>query len=304
MERTIGVGLLGMGVVGEGVARVLSTKKDLIRRQIGVSVDLRGVLVRDRNKPRSYEISKDLFVDSIEDLIDDTEVDIVIEVIGGEYPALDYILASVKKGKNVVTANKEVMAKHGPDIFQVARENNVRVLFEASVAGGTPIVSPLMRDLVANDIKSIKAIINGTTNYILTKMAQEKSEFADTLREAQSLGYAEPDPTNDVDGVDAVYKLAILSTLAFRGRIRDTDIYCEGLSRLEPQDFQYAEELGYAIKLLAIATLNGRKVQARVHPALIRKDQMLAKVDGVLNAVEVEADIAESILFHLSLIHI
>jgi homoserine dehydrogenase len=298
MERTIGVGLLGMGVVGEGVARVLSTKKDLIRRQIGVSVDLRGVLVRDRNKPRSYEISKDLFVDSIEDLIDNTEVDIVIEVIGGEYPALDYILASVKKGKNVVTANKEVMAKHGPDIFQVARENNVRVLFEASVAGGTPIVSPLMRDLVANDIKSIKAIINGTTNYILTKMAQEKSEFADTLREAQSLGYAEPDPTNDVDGVDAVYKLAILSTLAFRGRIRDTDIYCEGLSRLEPQDFQYAEELGYAIKLLAIATLNGRKVQARVHPALIRKDQMLAKVDGVLNAVEVEADIAESILFH------
>lgn len=287
-----------MGVVGEGVARVLSTKKDLIRRQIGVSVDLRGVLVRDRNKPRSYEISKDLFVDSIEDLIDNTEVDIVIEVIGGEYPALDYILASVKKGKNVVTANKEVMAKHGPDIFQVARENNVRVLFEASVAGGTPIVSPLMRDLVANDIKSIKAIINGTTNYILTKMAQEKSEFADTLREAQSLGYAEPDPTNDVDGVDAVYKLAILSTLAFRGRIRDTDIYCEGLSRLEPQDFQYAEELGYAIKLLAIATLNGRKVQARVHPALIRKDQMLAKVDGVLNAVEVEADIAESILFH------
>ncbi len=298
MERTIGVGLLGMGVVGEGVARVLSTKKDLIRRQIGVSVDLRGVLVRDRNKPRSYEISKDLFVDSIEDLIDNTEVDIVIEVIGGEYPALDYILASVRKGKNVVTANKEVMAKHGPDIFQVARENNVRVLFEASVAGGTPIVSPLMRDLVANDIKSIKAIINGTTNYILTKMAQEKSEFADTLREAQSLGYAEPDPTNDVDGVDAVYKLAILSTLAFRGRIRDTDIYCEGLSRLEPQDFQYAEELGYAIKLLAIATLNGRKVQARVHPALIRKDQMLAKVDGVLNAVEVEADIAESILFH------
>jgi len=298
MERTIGVGVLGMGVVGEGVARVLATKKDLIRRQVGASVDLRGVLVKDQNKPRSYELSKDLFVNSIEDLIQNPEVDIVVEVIGGEYPALDYIIASLKKGKNVVTANKEVVAKHGPDIFQVARENNVRVLFEASVAGGTPIVSPIVRDLVANDIKSIKAIINGTTNYILTKMAQEKSDFVNTLKDAQSLGYAESDPTNDVEGIDAVYKLAILSTLAFRARIRDTDIYREGLSRLEPQDFQYADELGYTVKLLAIATLHGCEVQARVHPALIRKEQMLAKVDGVLNAVEVETDIADSIMFH------
>jgi homoserine dehydrogenase len=211
---------------------------------------------------------------------------------------LELILAAVKNGKHVVTANKEVISKHGSDIFSLARENNVRVLFEASVGGGIPIISPLMRDLVANDIKSIKAIINGTTNYILTRMANEQADYQQVLQEAQKLGYAESDPTSDVEGIDAAYKLSILSTLAFRASVKDTDIYTEGITNLTDKDFLYAKELGYSIKLLAIATRTDSSVLGRVHPALIPEDQMLAKVDHALNAVEVETDLADKILFH------
>jgi homoserine dehydrogenase len=218
--------------------------------------------------------------------------------MGGEHPALELILAAVKNGKHVVTANKEVISKHGSEIFSLARENNVRVLFEASVGGGIPIISPLMRDLVANDIKSIKAIINGTTNYILTRMANEQADYQQVLQEAQELGYAESDPTSDVEGIDAAYKLSILSTLAFRASVKDTDIFTEGITSLTDKDFSYAKELGYSIKLLAIATRTDSSVLGRVHPALIPKEQMLAKVDDALNAVEVETDLLDKVLFH------
>ena len=270
----------------------------MLQELAGCSISLRKALVRDLAKDRSFELPRRLLTGSVADILDDPEVDIVVEVMGGHDPALDCILKAVSLGKHVVTANKEVMAQHGPDILTMARKKGVQVLFEASVAGGTPIIAPLLRDLVANEIVGVRAIINGTTNYILTRMAQEGVDFADALSEAQELGYAESDPTNDVEGVDAAYKLAILSTLGFRARVKDTDVFREGITRLTARDFQYARELGYTIKLLAIADKEGGAVQARVHPALVPSDVMIAKVDGVLNAIEVDTDLAGRVLFH------
>ena len=298
-DRTaVGVGLLGLGVVGEGVAQSLVRKGKQIAGLVGCPIVLKGVLVRDLDKPRSYKPPDGLLTTNVEDILNNPDVDIVVEVMGGQVPALDHILKSISLSKHVVTANKEVMSQHGPDILARAREKDVQVLFEASVAGGTPIIAPLLRDLVANEIITIHAIINGTTNYILTRMAGEGVDFDVALKEAQRLGYAEADPSNDVEGIDAAYKLAILSTLAFRARVRDTDVHCEGITRLTARDFLYSEELGYAIKLLAIASVHDGAVQVRVHPALVPHEMMLAKVDGVLNAVEIETDLAGRVLFH------
>ena len=297
-SKNVSVGLLGMGVVGSGVARVLFEKGDQLAAMAGRPIALKSVLVREPGKARGYELPDGILTTSVAGILDDPEIDIVVEVMGSHDPALDYILKSISAGKHVVTANKEVMADQGPDILTLAREKGVRVLFEASVAGGTPIIAPLLRDLVANDVIAVHGIINGTTNYILTKMAQEGIGFDVALSEAQELGYAEADPTSDVEGVDAAYKLAILSTLAFRARVRDSDVYREGITRLTAQDFQYAMELGYAVKLLAMARKEGSSLEVRVHPVLVPENVLIAKVDGVLNAVEVETDLAGRVLFH------
>ncbi|MBF8267820.1 MAG: hom [Dehalococcoidia bacterium] len=198
----------------------------------------------------------------------------------------------------MVTANKEVMAKHGPELLALAAEKGAQILFEASVGGGIPIIRPLMEDLRANEIGAIRAIINGTTNYILTRMTYENVDFVQALREAQELGYAESDPTNDVEGIDAAYKLAILASIAFQTRVHPQDVYREGISRLKAKDFRYARELGYVIKLMAIAKRVGDELEVRVHPALIPREAPLAKVDGVFNAVEVEGDLVGRVLFH------
>jgi len=287
-----------MGVVGGGVAATLTRKSDQLTRMVGRPITVNGVLVRDLQRPRSADLPLDLLTVDVGDILGDPSVDIVVEVMGGQDPALDYILKAISLGKHIVTANKEVMARHGPDILTLARKKGVQVLFEASVAGGTPIIAPLLRDLAANEVISIHAIINGTTNYILTRMAQQGVDFETALEEAQSLGYAEADPTNDVEGIDAAYKLAVLSTLAFRARVRDTDVHREGITRLTARDFRYADELGYAIKLLAIASGHDGAIQVRVHPAMVPNDSMIGKVDGVLNAVEVETDLAGRVLFH------
>ncbi len=297
-KPSVGIGLLGMGVVGGGVARVLSEKAGQLGALVGSSLALEGALVRDSSKGRSYDLPQHLITTNVEDILENPRVEIIVEVMGGQDPALDYILKAISLGKHVVTANKEVMARHGPDILTLARKKGVRVLYEASVAGGTPIIAPLLRDLVANEILTITAIINGTTNYILTKMANEGVDFDAALREAQALGYAESDPTNDVEGIDAAYKLAILSTLAFRARVKDTDVHREGITDLRARDFVYARELGYAIKLLAIASQENGAVQVRVHPAFVPADVMIAKVEGVLNAVEIETDLAGRVLFN------
>ena len=298
MKKNVVVGLVGMGVVGSGVARVIYEKSTQLENLVGKPILLKKILVKDKSKPRSFTVPSNIFVDNINDIIDDPEVDVVVELVGGDIPAFSFIMSAIDKGKHVVTANKEVIAKHGTEIFTAARKNGVRVLFEASVGGGIPVISPLMRDLVANDTETITAIINGTTNYILTKMANENVDYQTALQGAMDLGYAESDPTNDVEGIDAAYKLAILSTLSFRTQISDDDVFREGITKLSPSDFKYARELGYEIKLLAISTLNGGLVQARVHPSLIPADRMLANVNGVSNAIEIETDLTDKVIFH------
>ena len=287
-----------MGVVGGGVAQVIEQKQPHLSDMIGCPVELKGVLVRDLSKARAIDLSEGLITTDPSAILDNPDVDILVELIGGEEPARDYIYKAMSGGKHVVTANKEVMARHGFDILGYARKQRVRVLFEAAVAGGTPIIAPLMRDLVANDVITIHGIINGTTNYILTRMEQDGADFGDALAEAQRLGYAEADPTNDVEGIDAAYKLAILATLGFRERVTDDDVFHEGITRLTARDFQYARELGYAIKLLGIASADSGALHARVHPAFVREDAMIANVNGVLNAVEIQTDLAGKLLFH------
>ncbi len=208
------------------------------------------------------------------------------------------VLQAIARGKSVVTANKEVMAKHGPAIVEAAARQGVTVAYEASVGGGIPLIGPFQLDLTANDIRSVVGIVNGTTNYILTRMAQGGSTFAEALAEAQALGYAEPDPTNDVEGWDAAYKLAILASLAFGAPVGPDQVYREGISHVSPRDFEYAAELGYTIKLLAIARLEDESIEARVHPTLVHRGSMLASVDGAFNAVQVEGDLIGTALFY------
>jgi len=292
----IGIVLLGLGVVGTGVARALTEKADSFSRRVGVPLALRRILVRDVSRARNLDLAKGLLTDNPDEALD-AGSDIVIEVMGGERPASDYIERSVRVGRRVVTANKEVMAKHGARLLALAGETGGDVLYEASVGGGIPIISPLKRDLSANEISTLRAIINGTTNYILTRMSLGGVDFGSALRRAQELGYAENEPANDIEGHDAAYKLAILASLAFHTDVPPDKVYREGITRLTPRDFRYAAELGYAIKLLAIARRHDDGVEARVHPVLVPEGELLAKVDGVLNAVQVEGDLIGRVLF-------
>ncbi len=294
----INVGLLGLGVVGGGVAATLLEQRDAIAARVGRPVNLKKALVRDAARARDAAIPTDLITTNPEEILADGDIRLVVEVIGGVSPATQYLKDALAGGKHVVTANKEVMAKHGPELLSLARQNRVNLLFEASVGGGIPIVGCLMKELQANQFRSIRSIINGTTNYILTRMANDHTDFHQALAEAQEQGYAEADPANDIEGIDAVYKLSILAGLAFHHRVAPEDIYRQGIAHLQPQDFRYASELGYAIKSLAIATLENEDIQARVYPALIPLGDMLAKVDGVYNAVEVEGGLCGRVLFH------
>jgi homoserine dehydrogenase len=298
-RQAVTVSLLGAGNVGGGVASILADKRETYARHLGCPLVIQGVLVRDLAKRRAALSPQtlELLTANAGALLDDPDVDIVVECMGGEHPALEYITRALEAGKYVVTANKEVMAKHGRHLLSLAHERGVDILYEASVGGGIPIIAPLKRDLLANRVLAVSAIINGTTNYILTAMSQHGADFADALKVAQELGYAEADPANDVEGEDARFKLAILAGLAFRTQVHPDDIYREGITRLTGRDFRYANELGYAIKLLAIAREEDGGIQARVHPALVPLDQPLAKVDGVLNAVQVEGDLTGRVLF-------
>ncbi|MSQ11421.1 MAG: homoserine dehydrogenase [Dehalococcoidia bacterium] len=298
VDRAIGVGLLGLGVVGTGVAQTLLRKPSVLAERIGAPLVIRGALVRDPAKARALSPLPFPLTSDPARLLEASDVDIVVEVMGGEHPALEYLEHALRAGKHVVTANKEVMAKHGHRLRALAQQLGVQIRFEASVGGGIPIIGPLQRDLLANDITSLRAIINGTTNYILTRMANEGLDFAVALRHAQELGYAEPDPTNDVEGIDAAYKLAILASLAFHTPVTPADVPHEGVTRLRTKDFQYAKELGYAIKLLAISVKDDAGLSARVHPALVPQETLLAKVDGAYNAVEIKGDLTGTVTFH------
>jgi homoserine dehydrogenase len=298
-KKNIGIGLIGLGVVAGQVARVLTDKADELAEKAGCRLNLRKVKVlpQDLSRPQAKKMPSRLFTTDDDEFFLEPGIDIVVEAIGGERPAFDYIKRAIEGGKHVVTSNKEVIAKHGMELLELAWQHGVGLQYEASVGGGIPLIAPFKHDLVANNISAIFAIINGTTNYILTMMAREGMEFAAALKQAQKLGYAEANPENDIEGIDAHYKLAILASLAFQTRVRPQDIYREGISRLNGRDFRYARELGFAIKLLAIAKRSDGAIEVRVHPVFIPQDSLLAKVDGVFNAVHVEGDLVGKVLF-------
>jgi homoserine dehydrogenase len=294
--RPLNVGLIGLGTVGSQVAdRLLSWGPQLSRRA-GVELCLAKVLVRDVQKQRSIEIAADLLTADAAEVIDDPSIEVVIEVAGGDEPMRSYLEHAIQAGKHVITANKVVMARHGPQLLDQAAEKNVDVYFEAAVGGGIPLISTFRTDLQANRIESVSAVINGTTNFVLGRMASAGLTMAEAVKEAQDAGYAEADPTDDIGGYDATYKLAILGSIAYEIKVHPDDIYREGIEGIEPVDFRYAGELGYAIKLIAHTQRHPGRVEARVHPAMVPLDHPLARVEGAENAVYVEGDLVGKVL--------
>jgi homoserine dehydrogenase len=292
------IGMLGLGVVGGGVYRILTEHAGRVAARMDRPVRIVRVLVRNPEKPRSVAVAPELLTTNARDILDDPAIAVIFEAMGGEHPAVDYLRRALERGKYVITANKEVMAKHGPELLALAAENGVDIAFEASVGGGIPLIGPFRQDLAANRIVSLQAILNGTTNYILTRMAEDGSSFEDALLDAQRLGYAEPDPTNDVDGIDASYKLSILSTLAFQAPVHPDQIYTEGIRKISAKDMRYAQEMGYRLKLLCVARDGEAGVEARVHPTLLPGNHPLAQVNGVFNAVLVRGDLVGDVLFY------
>ena len=291
---------MGLGVIGGQVAKVLTEKADILSVQAGYPLVLRKIKVLpcDLDRELARQMPPELFTTDDDEFFNQPGMDIVVEAIGGESPAREYLRRAISNSKYVVTSNKEVIAKHGAELQALAQQNKVGLRYEASVGGGIPLITPFMHDLVANNISGIYAIINGTTNYILTRMAKEGIDFPTALKSAQQLGYAETNPENDIEGIDANYKLAILASLAFQSKIRPDDIHHEGISRIGSRDFRYARELGFAIKLLAIAKQVDNAIEVRVHPVFIPEDSLLAKVDGVYNAILVEGDLIGKVLFY------
>lgn len=297
MKKVINVGLMGFGTVGTGVTRVLTTNTRTIGQKTGSPVNIKTILVRDLKKKRSVPVDAKLTTD-YRDIINDDDIDIVVEVLGGEEPAKSYMLEALNAGKHVVTANKDVMAKHGRELFAAAAQNNVDLLFEASVGGGIPIIRPLKQCLAANRITEVMGIVNGTTNYILTKMTGEKLDYAEALAQAQAKGYAEADPTADVGGLDAARKIAILASIAFGARITVDDVQIEGITAITRHDIEYAAELGYTVKLLAIARDGENGVEARVHPAFLPEEHPLASVNDVFNAIFIRGNAIGDAMFY------
>ena len=295
--HTVGIGLLGCGAVGGGVAELLLRSPSPFRKR-DLDLALRKIAVRDVSKPRDVALPKEMLTPDAEGIVVDPEVDIVVEVIGGIEPARTFVLSALRNGKSVVTANKALLAEHGEELFRTAHEHRVNLLFEASVCAGIPIIGALRNGLVANRIESLYGILNGTTNYILTKMTDEGGTFESALREAQERGYAEADPSMDVDGTDAAQKLAILSRIAFRAPFRTGDIFCEGIRDIRDQDIEYARELGYTIKLLAIAKRLEDRIEARVHPVMIPSGSLLANIKHEFNAIEVVGDAVGTQVFY------
>lgn len=301
MERkgsTVKIGLMGLGTVGSGVVHLIEENGDAIEKKIGQKIEIKKILVKDPEKKRIKEAQGKITIVP-EEILDDPEIDVVVEVMGKEHPALEYMKAAILKGKNVVTANKEVIAKHGKELIRLANENNVNLLYEASVGGGIPIIRPLKSCLAANKIYEIKGILNGTTNYILTEMKSRGMSFEGVLKEAQQKGYAELDPTDDVDGFDAARKLAILCTLSFNKYVVPDDIYTKGIRTISKEDIKYAEELGFTIKLIAYGRLDDDgKLEAWVHPVMISKKNPLNGVNGVYNAILVEGNAVGKLMFY------
>ncbi len=298
MTKAIKIGMAGFGNVGKGTYDVLQKNKDLIAQRSGADISVKRVVVRKPERVIPL-VSEDVIVGhDWKDIINDPEIDVVVEVMGGIEPARSFIMEAINKGKHVVTANKALLAECGNEIFAAAQKAGVNVAFEAAVAGSIPIVKALREGLAANDIKWIAGIINGTCNFILSTMRDTGRAFDDVLAEAQKLGYAEADPTFDIEGIDTAHKIMLLSSIAFGVPVNMQKVHIEGISKLEAKDIKFAEELGYRIKLLGITKNQDYGVEVRVHPALVPNRRLLANVEGAMNAVVVKGDAAESSLYY------
>lgn len=300
MTKTLRIGLLGCGVVGGSVVELLGERREAIQSAAGVDFVVSRVAVRDATKERPG-VSLDLLTADAEAVVFADDIDIVIEVVGGIEPARTLILAALANGKPVITANKELLAHHGAELYAAADAAGVDLLFEAAVAGAIPIVRPIRQSLLGEDVTRIVGIINGTTNYILTSMSSDGTSYADALAEAQELGYAEADPTADVEGLDAGAKAAIMASLAFDADVIAADVYHEGISKVTASDIASAQRLGYEIKLLAIAEVfegSGREVGVRVHPTMVPRNHPLASIRGAFNAIFVEGRSAGDLMFY------
>ena len=306
----ISVGIIGFGTVGTGTAKILLENGNLIKKRAGIDFVLKRIADPDIKRDRGIKVPEGVLTTDANALINDPDIDIVVELIGGIRPARDFMLQAIRNKKHVVTANKALLATEGNEIFSEAEKNGVEIGFEASVAGGIPIIKVLREGLVANNIIAVYGIINGTSNYILTKMTNEKVEFSDALKEAQRLGYAEADPTFDIEGIDSAHKLTILSSLAYGIPLSYNEVYKEGITKITAQDIEFASELGYKIKLLAITKATppsppltkggagGVEIEMRVHPTMVPNEYLISKVDGVFNAVYVEGDAVGSTLYY------
>lgn len=290
--------MIGFGNVGSGVVRLLTEYKERFLRRLGAPLVLKKVADLDLHRPRPVAVAPGLLTSQNQEILDDPEIDVIVELIGGITDAYDLVMAALDRGKHVVTANKALLAVHGNEIFQKAQAAGVEIGFEASVCGGIPIILTLRQGLAANAIQELFGILNGTSNFILSKMSSSGETFQAALKEAQEKGFAEADPTLDVEGIDAAHKLAILMALAYGAQIDFDAIHVEGITRLEPIDIQFAQEFGYRIKLLAITHDDGQRVEARVHPTMLPQDHIMASVLGVNNAVYITGDAVGSILLY------
>ena len=296
MNKPIRIALLGLGTVGSGVYKLIERRAQEMPQIAGAPIEISHILVRNMAKERPG-VDASLLTDNWSDIVNDPEVSIVVELMGGMEPAHTYIAEALKAGKNVVTANKDLIAMHGGDLLDLAAEHQCDLQFEASVAGAIPIIRPLKQCLAGNEISEIMGIVNGTTNYILTRMTQDNMEFADALAMATELGYAEADPTADIEGYDAGRKVAIMASIAFHSRVTFDDVYTEGITNIQSTDIRYARELGKAIKLLGVACNTEDGIEVRVHPMLIPASHPLATVNDALNAVFVHGDALDDAMF-------
>lgn len=294
----IKVGLIGFGNIGAGVVKLLQENADLIRGKVGTGIVLKRIADLDITTDRGVTVPPECLTTDVNAIFNDPEISVVIELVGGYEPAKTFVLKAIENGKHIVTANKALLALHGEEIYAAAARKNVEVQFEASVGGGIPVLSAIKGNMAANNFGSVFGIMNGTCNYILTRMTQEGADFSDVLAAAQELGYAEPDPTFDIEGVDTAHKLAILASLCFGTRIDFKDIHTEGISRISGLDVKFAADFGYRIKLLAIGKHSNGQVEARVHPTMIPLHNPLADVNGVFNAIRLTGDFVGPVMFY------
>jgi homoserine dehydrogenase len=295
--KEIQVGLLGFGTVGTGVVRMLQENYSTIKHKLGATLTLKRIAVRDTKKDRGVTLDPGVLTDDFASVLADPDISIIVELIGGYSPAREYVLAAIENGKHVVTANKALLALHGKELYAAAARKGVEVRYEAAVGGGIPVLSAIKGNMAGNRFRTVFGILNGTCNYILTRMTREGADFAMVLKNAQDLGYAEADPTFDIEGIDTAHKLCLLVTLCFGTRVDLKDIHTEGISSISAMDIDFAGRFGYRIKLLAIGKRDGERVEARVQPTMVPVDDPLAGIEGVYNAIRISGDYAGTVMF-------